>query len=58
MKVSICKVHKYLGMPLNYTVRNQVQIKIIDFLDKVLIAFDKAEPKGLEQRQVQHQRIY
>ena len=46
MTVSRGKVHKYLGMPLNYTVRNQVQIKIIDFLDKVLIAFDKAEPKG------------
>ena len=40
------KVHKYLGMTLDYTVRGQVQITIIHFLDKVLTAFDKAEPKG------------
>ena len=29
-----------------YTVRGQVQITMIDFIDKVLIAFYKAEPKG------------
>ena len=46
MTVSRGKVHKYLGMTLDYTVRGQVQITMIDFLDKVLIAFDKAEPKG------------
>ena len=33
------KVHKYLGMTLNYTVRGQVQITMIDFLDEVLTAF-------------------
>ena len=33
-------------MTLDYTVRFQVQIKMINFLDKVLTAFDKAEPKG------------
>ena len=33
-------------MTLYYTIRGQVQIKIIDILDKVLITFDKAEPKG------------
>ena len=46
MTVSIGKVHKYLGMTLDYTVRGQVQITMIDFLDEVLIDFDKAEPKG------------
>ena len=46
MTVSRGKVHKYLGMTLDYTVRGQVQITVIDFLDKVLIAFDKVEPKG------------
>ena len=46
MAVSRGKVHKYLGMTLDYTVRGKVQITIIDSLDKVLIAFDKAEPKG------------
>ena len=46
MTVSRGKVHKYLGMTLDYTVRGHVQITMIDFLDEVLIAFDKAEPKG------------
>ena len=46
MTVSIVKVHKYLGMTLDYTVRGRVQITMIDFLDKFLIDFDKAEPKG------------
>ena len=46
MTVSIGKVHKYLGMTLDYTVRGQVQITMIDFLDKLLTAFYKAEPKG------------
>ena len=46
MVVSRGKVHKYLGITLDYTVRGQVQITIIDFLDKVFIDFDKAEPKG------------
>ena len=46
MTVSRGKVHKYLGITLDYTVFGQFQITIIDFLDKVLIAFDKAEPKG------------
>ena len=46
MKVSRGKVHKYLGMTLDYTVWGKVQITMIDFLDKVLIVFDKAEPKG------------
>ena len=46
MTVSRGKVHKYLGMILDYTVRGQVQITMIDFLDKVLIDFDKVEPKG------------
>ena len=32
-------------MTLDYTVRGQVQITMTDFLDKVLIAFDKVEPK-------------
>ena len=31
---------------MDYTVRGKVQITMIDFLDEVLIAFDKGEPKG------------
>ena len=45
MAVSRCKVHKYLGVTLDYTVRGQVQITMIDFLDKVPTAFDKTQPK-------------
>ena len=47
MTVSRGKVHKYLGMTLNYTVRDQVQITMIDFSDKILITFEKVEPKGV-----------
>ena len=46
MIVSRVKVEKYLGMTLDYTVRGQFQITMIDFLDRVLIDFDKVEPKG------------
>ena len=46
MTVIRSKIHKYLGMTLDYTVRGQVHITVVDFLDKVLIAFYKAEPKG------------
>ena len=35
------KVHKYLGMTLDYTVCGQVEITMIKFLDKILIAFEK-----------------
>ena len=45
MTVSRGKVHKYLSMTLDYSVRGQVQITMIDFLDKLLIVFDKEEPK-------------
>ena len=46
MTVSKGKVHKYLGMTLEFTVRGQVQITMIYFLDELLIAFNKTEPKG------------
>ena len=42
MMLSRGKFHKYLGMTLDYTVRGQIQIIMIDFLDKVLTDFDKA----------------
>jgi hypothetical protein len=40
------KIHKYLGMTLDYTVRGQVKITMFDYIDEILTAFDKAEPKG------------
>jgi hypothetical protein len=44
--VSRGKIHKYLGMTLDYTVRGQVTISMFDHIDEMLTAFDKAEPKG------------
>ena len=46
MTVSRGKVHKYLGMTLDYTVRGQVQITMFDYVNEILAAFDKAEPEG------------
>jgi hypothetical protein len=40
------KIHKYLGMTLDYTVRGQVKITMFDYVDEILTAFDKAEQKG------------
>jgi hypothetical protein len=46
MMVSRGKVHKYLGMTLDYTTRGQVKITMIDYVEEILTAFDKADPKG------------
>jgi hypothetical protein len=45
VKVSRGKIHKYLGMTLDYTVRGQVKITMLDYVDEILTSFDKAEPK-------------
>jgi hypothetical protein len=45
MTVSRGKIHKYLGMTLDDTVRGQVKITMFDYVDEILTAFDKAEPK-------------
>jgi hypothetical protein len=42
MMMSRGKIHKYLGMTLDYTVRVQVRITIFDYVDDILAAFDKA----------------
>jgi hypothetical protein len=46
MTVSRGKVHKYLGMTLDYTIRGQVMITMNDYIEEILTAFDKADPKG------------
>jgi hypothetical protein len=33
-------------MTLDYTIRGQVKITTFDYVDEILAAFDKAEPKG------------
>jgi hypothetical protein len=40
------KIHKYLSMTLDYTARVQVKITMFDYVDEILTALDKAEPKG------------
>jgi hypothetical protein len=46
MTVSRGRVHKYLGMTLDYTVCGQVNISMFNYDDEIINAFDKAEPKG------------
>ena len=46
MAVSRGKVHKYLGMTLDYTTKGQVKITMYDYIDEILAAFDKAEPNA------------
>jgi hypothetical protein len=43
--VSRGNIHKYLGMNLDYTVRGQVKITMFDYINEIITAFDKAEPK-------------
>jgi hypothetical protein len=46
MAISRGKVHTYLGMTLDYTLPGRVKITMFDFLEEVIVAFDKADPKG------------
>jgi hypothetical protein len=46
MTVSRGKLHTYLGMTLDYTSRGQVKITMLDFVDEIIAAFDKADPTG------------
>jgi hypothetical protein len=46
MTVSRGKLHTYLGMTLDYTTRGQVKIAMLDFIDDIITAFDKADPTG------------
>jgi hypothetical protein len=45
MTVSRGKIHRYLGTTLDYTVCGQVKITMFEYVDEILTAFDKAEPK-------------
>jgi hypothetical protein len=46
MTVSREKIHKYIGMTLDYSVPGQLKITMLDYVDEILAAFEKAEPKG------------
>jgi hypothetical protein len=42
MTVSRGKIHKYLGMTLDYSVPGQVKIIMLNYVNEILAAFDKA----------------
>ena len=46
MQVNRVKVHKYLGMTLDYYKFGQVKITMLDYIDEIIDAFDKAYPAG------------
>jgi hypothetical protein len=46
MTASRGKTHKYLGTTLDYTVRGKVKISMFDYVDDIIAAFYKTEPKG------------
>ena len=46
MTVSRGRVHKYLGMTLDYSVRGRVKITMQDYVDEIITAFEKADPKA------------
>ena len=43
MKVNRGKVHKYLGMTLDFSTDKQVKISMVDYVKEVISAWDKAE---------------
>jgi hypothetical protein len=45
MKVSRGNTHNYIGMTLDYTVHGQVKIGMFDYVDEIIAAFEKSEPK-------------
>jgi hypothetical protein len=56
--VSRGKIHKYIGMTLDFTVCGQVNISMFDYVDEIIAAFDKAEPKVVAQRQAPYLSVY
>ena len=46
MVVSRGRVHTYLGIKLDFTVRGQVKITMFDYVEEILNAFYKTEPSG------------
>jgi len=45
MKVQHGKVHKYLGMTLDFTTKHQVRISMVDYVKEIIQAWDAAESK-------------
>ena len=45
MKVQHGKVHKYLGMTLDFTTKHQVRISMVDYVKEIIQTWDAAESK-------------
>lgn len=46
MKISRGKVHIYLGMKFDFSVKGQVQISMLDYVEEIILAFEKADPNA------------
>jgi hypothetical protein len=46
MTVIRVKINKHIGKTLDYSVLGQVKITMLDYINEILAAFDRAEPKG------------
>ena len=46
MQVKLGKVHKYIGMKLDYSTVGQLKITMLDYIDEILDIFDKSNPTG------------
>ena len=46
MSVIRVNIHKYLGMNLDYTFSGIVRISVLEYIDKILTAFDKTDPSN------------
>ena len=46
MKVNCGKVHKYLGVALEYYIVGQVKITMLDYIDELIDTFDKSYTIG------------
>ncbi len=42
MKVARGKVHKYLGMTLDFTIKNVIKVTMIEYVNEIIASWDKA----------------
>ena len=46
MPVSRSKIHKYLGMTVDYTVSGIARISMLEYIGELLTVFDKMDPSN------------
>ena len=47
MQVNLGKVHKYLGITLDYSIVGQVNITMLEYINRILNTFDRSDPTGV-----------